>query len=212
MQKIEIPKLYKQYFIDKSDERKELFKKINDLYKPQNCIYPGSFVHISPSFYIRKMTYIDADKRISSFFNNEAVLDYIKLNKIYDGPPSINAFQADYTSNLPINESAFDIMFSFYAGFISQSCKKYLKDMGLLVCNNSHGDASIAYTDQDYELIAVVKRYGDKFNITDKDLDDYFIKKDGTAIDIEKVLNEMRGENFIKKGYAYIFKITKIPE
>jgi hypothetical protein len=35
MENIEIPKLYKQYFVDKSEERKNLFKKLVELYKPR---------------------------------------------------------------------------------------------------------------------------------------------------------------------------------
>jgi len=212
MKEIKIPKLYKKYFIDKNDERKKLFENIKDLYKPEKGIYPGSFVHISPSFYIREMTYIDSDKRISKFFKDEDVLNFIKLNKIYYENPTIKALQADFSSDLPIDEYSFDILFSFFAGFISQSCKKYLKNQGILVCNNSHGDASIAYTDGEYELIAVIKRNGNNFSITDKDLDGYFIKKDGTSIDIEKVQKKMVGENFTKKGYAYVFKFHRNPK
>ena len=108
--------------------------------------------------------------------------------------------------NLPIATESFDMMFSFYAGFISQSCKKYLKQDGILVCNNSHGDASIAFTDPDYFLTAVVKRSGERFRISSDSLDAYFHKKDKSPIDTEKVLRRMTGENFTKKAYAYIFR------
>jgi len=212
MKELEIPKLYKQYFIDKKDERRKLFENIKNLYKPKKGIYPGSFVHISPSFYIREMTYIDSDKRISNFFKDDKVLNFIKHNKNYDEDPKIYVFQADFSSELPIDINSFDILFSFYAGFISQSCKRYLKNQGILVCNNSHGDASLAYTDEEYELIAIIKRNGDKFCITDTDLDEYFIKKDNTPIDIEKVQKKMVGENFTKKGYAYVFKFHRNPK
>ncbi len=212
MKEINIPKLYKQYFVDKNEERKVLFEKLKDTYKPQKGIYPGSFVHISPSFYIQEMLYIDSDKRITKFFEDEKVLKYINLNKTYEEKPKIKSLQADFSINLPIDENYFDIMFSFFAGFISQSCKKYLKNNGILVCNNSHGDASIAYTDKEYELVAVIKRNGNNFSINDKDLDEYFIKKDGTSIDTDKVLSKMIGENFTKKGYAYVFKFNRYPK
>lgn len=67
MNSIEIPDLYKKYFVDKHDERKIMFKKIKDLYQPGKGLYPGSFVHITPSFFISDMTYIDSDKRIAKF-------------------------------------------------------------------------------------------------------------------------------------------------
>jgi len=210
--KTEIPKLYKQYFVDKNDERKMLFDKLKNLYSPGRGIYPGSFVHITPSFFISDMTYIDSDKRITKFFKDEKVLSYIESNKNYDESSVVNAFQADFSSKLPISEDSFDMMFSFYAGFISQSCKKYLKESGILICNNSHGDASIAYTDEDYKLIAVIKRTGDSFTISDKDLGEYFIKKDKSPVDREKVLRKMTGENFTKKGYAYVFIYSPDPK
>lgn len=201
-----IPALYQKYFVDKNDERRMLFQKAQELYNPEKGLYPGSFVHITPSFYIKDMTYVDSDKRISRFFTDNKVLSYIELNKIYNDSPIVNGLQGDFSGKLPIEEHSFDIMFSFYAGFISQSCKKYLKEEGILICNNSHGDASIAFTDNDYQLISVVKRNGSKFTITDKDLNSYFIKKDKSPIDKEKVLKNMTGENFTKKAYAYIFR------
>lgn len=203
----DIPSLYKKYFIDKNDERKNMFEIINDLYKPQNGIYPGSFVHITPSFYVPNMTYIDSDKRINKFFTDLNIDSYIEENKVYIENFTIKHFQTNFNSKIDIKENDYDLMFSFYAGFISQSCKKYLKEGGLLVCNNSHGDSSLAFVDKDYTFIGVIKRNGNKFTFSDKKLSDYFIKKDGTKIDKDKVLLRMIGENFTKKAYAYVFKI-----
>lgn len=205
---IKIPVLYKKYFIDKNDERKDMFEKIYKLYTPQKGIYPGSFVHITPSFYIQNMTYIDSDKRINKFFGNEDLISYIEKNKSYSTETIIQYHQSDFNSKNQINEKDFDIMFSFYAGFISRSCKKYLKEGGILVCNNSHGDSSLAAIDNDYTLVGVIKRNRDNFKISQDNLSEYFIKKDGTEIDKEKVLKSMIGENFTKKAYCYIFRLT----
>ncbi|MEM5948603.1 class I SAM-dependent methyltransferase [Spirochaetia bacterium 38H-sp] len=154
------------------------------------------------------MTYIDTDKRIAAFFDDKKVIKYIEANKRYDDNPVITAIMGDFSDKLPLEENTFDILFSFYAGFISQSCKKYLRKGGILICNNSHGDASIAYTDLDYKFIAVIKRNNDRFTISDKNLEEYFIKKDKSPIDIKKVLAKMTGENFTKKAYAYIFTFS----
>lgn len=205
MESKEIPQLYKRYFVDNSDERRMMFEKLAKLFNLQKGIYPGSFVHITPSFYISDMTYIDADKRISRFFGNDDLLRYVKSEKKYLEDPHIKSFQSDYKSSLPVEEESFDIMFSFYAGFISRFCKKYLKDKGILVCNNSHGDASLAAIDKDYTLIGVIKRNGENFSISDKNLNDYLLKRDGTVIDENKVLKKMIGESFSKKAFAYIF-------
>ena len=206
MPDVEIPPVYKKYFVDKQDERRELFAKLADMFKIKRGIYPGSFVHIAPSFHIEEMTYIDSDKRVASFFKDENVMSYIRANRSYVAMPVVQAFQADYSSTLPIEDHSFDIMFSFYAGFISQSCKKYLKPGGVLVCNNSHGDASLACLDSSYTLMGVIKRNGEHFSIRTDSLGEYFVKKDGSPIDREKVERTMTGENFVKKAYAYIFE------
>ncbi|WP_028975463.1 hypothetical protein [Spirochaeta cellobiosiphila] len=207
MNTTDIPTLYKKYFVDKKDERRSLFEAIQDLYKPQKGIYPGSFVHLTPSFYIKEMTYIDSDKRISRFFDGQDILSYVNLNKTYPEPPVIQAFQADFSRQIPIEKEAFDIMFSFYAGFISQSCKQYLRNTGILVCNNSHGDASLAFSDKDYSLIAVIDWEDETFKISEEHLDRYFIKKDGTPIDRANVLQSMKGERFTREAYAYVFRL-----
>jgi hypothetical protein len=203
-----IPALYKKYFVDKGDERRMLFEKVASLYKPVKGIYPGCFVQITPSFYIPDMTYIDADKRINKFFNDAALSAYIEANKTYSESAAVTGFQSDYSADLPLENGSYDIMFSFYAGFISQICKKYLKPGAIVVCNNSHGDSSLASADPDYRLIAVIQRNGSKFTISDKNLDSYFHKKDGSPVDKEKVLQRMIGEKFTKTAFAYVFRFA----
>lgn len=205
MNGIEPPKLYKQYFIDKNDERLELFRILKSRFNVKNGIYPGSFVHITPSIFIPEMVYVDNDKRIDKFYSDKHIKKYIESIKEYDEEVKITGFQLDYNKELPVKENYYEIMFSFYSGFILQSCKKYLKKDGILVCNNSHGDSSVAILDNDYKFIGVVERDGNNFNISDKDLDLYFAKKDGSIIDREKVLENMKGEKFTKECYAYIF-------
>ncbi len=201
-----IPKLYHRYFVEKQDERRQLFEVVADRYHPQKGIYPGSFVHITPSLFISEMTYIDSDRRLSAFFEDSKVREFIAENKVYPQDPVIDWYQSDYSEKLPVQKGIFDVMFSFYAGFISQICKGYLKEGGIIVCNNSHGDSSLASVDKDYQLVAVIRRNIDNFTISKENLDTYLIKKDGTPIDREKVIKRMVGENFTKKAFAYIFR------
>ena len=210
MNEYSIPELYSRYFVEKQDERRQLFKAVSDRYHPDRGIYPGSFVHITPSLYISDMTYIDNDRRISAFFSDSAVHEYINKNKVYPQSAVIDWFQVDYSETLSVRKASFDVMFSFYAGFISQVCKAYLKTEGITVCNNSHGDASLAFLDPDYRLIAVVRRNGEKYTISDDRLDTYFLKKDGTSIDRDRIIAKMTGENFTKKAFAYIFRYLPV--
>lgn len=203
------PELYHRYFVQKDDERTALFEILKETYSPSRGLYPGSFVHITPSFYIEEMVYVDSDRRISRFFHDSSVINFVERNKKYEGPVSVSSFQRDFSKPLPLEDNSFDILISLYSGFISQHCKRYLKKGGILLANNSHGDSSIAFTDSDYELIAVVKRNGKNFRLVSEGLDSFFVKKNGTAIDTSKVLEKMVGEAFTKTGYAYVFR--KIP-
>lgn len=206
MSESEPPRLYKKYYIDKGDERRELFKALTAQFEIHRGIYPGSFVHITPSFSIREMIYIDSDKRVHQFFHSKSAKEYVEENKEYGGPARFTGLQADFTGDIDVPPGYYDALFSFYSGFVSQACKKYLKGKGILIANNSHGDSSIAFTDPDYELIGMIHRKGSRFSITDKDLDQYFRKRDGSHIDVEKVLSTMTGERFTRPAYAYIFR------
>jgi len=212
MTHVNIPKLYKQYFIDKQDERNMLFEKLANHYNPLKGLYPGSFTHITPSLYISDMTYVDSDSRIARFFHDPEVRAYLEHHKTYPDAMKLCGIQADFTERLPLPENSYDMLFSFYAGLISQHCKRYIKEGGILVCNNSHGDSSICFTDSDYRLVGVVNRKGDTFTISQKDLETYFQKRDGTPIDREKVERRLTGENFTRKAFAYIFRYGRSPE
>lgn len=202
----QIPDLYRKHFVDKQDERNGLFKKLSENFQIERGLYPGSFVHITPSFYISQMTYIDLDKRCERFFSSQKVLNFIDERKQYSGQCEIEFFKADFTKKLELKKNYYNLLLSFYAGFISQNCKQFLKKGGILVVNNSHGDAPLAYLDADFRLISVVKRNGTRFSISDKNLSDYFQLKNGKLPDKEKIISTMKGPGYKKSAYAYIFK------
>jgi len=203
---IKIPNLYNEYYIKKNDERSELFQILSDSFYIKNGLYPGSFVHITPSFFISQMVYVDTDKRCKKFFSDKPILDYIIRRKTYHESPEIRFHPTDFTINIIEKVESFDLLISLYSGFISKYCKKYLKKTGILLANNSHGDASLAFLDKAFKMVGAVKRYGDHFKISDKELSTYFKTKTGKPIEIEKIENTMRGPGFTKMAYAYIFK------
>ncbi|MBN2440336.1 MAG: hypothetical protein JXJ04_03295 [Spirochaetales bacterium] len=204
-----IPKLYRKHYIDKQDERRLLFKMLADMFKIEKGLYPGSFVHITPSFYIQNMTYIDTDKRCYNFFNNENIINYVNQEKDYDKNPTINYLNIDFTKITGLEVNNYDILISLYSGFISKYCKQYLKKNGILLSNNSHGDAPLAFLDNSFRLIAVITRNGNKFFISMDDLKKYFITKNGIPIDKIKIEENLKGPGYIKTAYAYIFKKIK---
>ena len=60
--------LYKKYYIDRDCEQIDLFRLLHHQFGIKNAIYPGSYVHISPSFIYPEVVYIDMDKKAKKFF------------------------------------------------------------------------------------------------------------------------------------------------
>lgn len=197
--------LYKKRHIKKKYTLIGLFREIKKKYNPKRILYPGCYIHITPSLIFSDVTYVDSFKNTFKFFESSEVKEYIETNKEYKKKARFNFYQQDYSKNLPEKISSFDLVISLYAGFIGQSVKKYLKKGGLLVCNDSHGDASMAALDKDYKLIAVFDRKSDnKFIISDENLNEYLISKKKVT---KKLLKEtMKGITYTKSPSGYIFK------
>lgn len=202
--------LYKKYHIDRNFERLSMFTILAEKFNIKSALYAGSFVHITPSFVIPKVVYVDNYNKTKEFFNNPSVYEFISKKKQYTEDSKISFHLKDYQKDIGEPLEAFDLLISQWAGFISQYCKKYLKVNGLLIANNSHGDASMAFLDKDYELVGVFnKRSEEKYNFSDKNLDMYFILKKPREITKEYLLKKQKGIGYKKSASAYLFKRIK---
>ena len=200
------PELYKKHFIDKHDERLGLFTLMSNHYPIQSVLYPGSFVHVTPAFVFPISCFIDTDRRAARFFGEPTVLDYVCNRKTYDVLPTIRFHHMDYSKRFDEVEGSFDLLLSQYAGFISQECKRYLKINGVLLANNSHGDASMASIDPDYKLNGIVTRRGEQFKHSTNDLESYFLPKKNLEIDKEYLRKHGRGIGYTRSAFSYIFQ------
>ncbi len=202
-----IPEPYKKYHVDKDYTSIGLFRALNKRFTIEKVFYPGSHVHITPSLVFSHVTYADSFRKTYQFFENAEIIDFIKKNKEYSEEPFIRFYQQDYNKRFQDLNKEFDLLISQYAGFVGQAAKRYLKKGGLLVCNNSHGDASMASLDPDFELIAIYRRNtDDKFSISDKNLDEYLKPKSGIEPTKEQLLKSMRGITYTKSPSGYIFR------
>jgi hypothetical protein len=201
-------KHYFDYF--RNGDRREIFKLLVDNFRTKNAIYPGSFIDISPSFYIPITVYIDSFKKTNKFFNDKSIYDFISKNRRYKNEPVIRYHNANYNSDFGEKDNNFDLLISLYAGFISQFCKKYLKKSGIFLVNNSHGDASMAYLDKDFKFIAAIYRSNQQYWLTQKNLEKYFIPKKREIKVTRDYLNKIqRGVGYTKSASAYVFKKIK---
>lgn len=198
--------LYHKYHLDRVDERLEMFEFLAKHFTIERVLYPGSFVHVTPSFIFPKVTYVDMDQRAKQFFTKQELQNLISEYKTYSQEAHVQFHYQDYTKCLPECEESFELLISQYAGFISQYCKRYLKISGWLLANNSHGDASMAHLDNDYELVAVVNRRGDKFSFSVNKLEEYFVPKKNMLVTKEYLEKIQRGIGYRKSAFAYVFR------
>lgn len=200
------PALYKQHFIDKGSERIDLFRKLVKKYKINSALYPGSFVQISPSFAIPSVTYVDNDRRFPGFFADPTLQEYIESRKEYSEQPEIKFHHQSYENDIDEPLESFDLLISQYAGFISTACGKYLKIGGVLVANDSHGDASMANLDPMFQFMGVVSNRGENFTITDAGLHEYFSTRRPVEITQETLRQRGRGFGYAKVASSYVFR------
>jgi hypothetical protein len=147
------------------------------------------------------VTYVDNFQGAIKFFRDrKAIHEYIQLNKTYEKEAEIQFVGEDY-STIELDEK-YDLIISQYAGFVGQCTKKFLKAGGYLLCNDSHGDATLAYFDEDFEFVGVLD--GDK--ITSLNLHKYFKLKGDKKVDIEDVKKTMKGPKYSHPMGNYIFR------
>lgn len=198
--------LYRKYYVDRDFERLDLFQLLSEKYKIHSALYPGSFVHITPSLVYPISVYVDSDKQAKKFFASGAHMDFVSQYKMYQQEASMKFYPQSYIRDFGEENERFDLLISQYAGFVSEHCKQYLKVGGILLTNNSHGDASMASIDDQFELVAVVNRRGGKHWITEKNLESYLIPKSDQVITREYLHKTQRGVAYKKSASMYIFK------
>ena len=198
--------LYKKYHADRDDERLGLFQALVEQFEIRSALYPGSYVHVTPSFVFPRVVYADMMPEAKDFYASEEVRRFVERRKLYPEQPEFSFHLGDYRQGLDMPKNSVDLLISQYAGFVSQACKGYLKPGGLLVANNSHGDAGMANLDDEFKLVAVYNRRGDKFSLSDKDLDGYFIPKQDMEITRQYLEELGRGVGYTKSAAGYLFE------
>lgn len=201
--------LYDKYFEERQFERLELFQIISEHFGVQRVLYPGSFVHVTPSFVFPDVVYVDNDDQTKRFFNKPELSTFIEERKIYSQDAKVTFQYADYRNGFDEAVASFDLLISQYAGFVGQDCKQYLKMGGFLLVNNSHGDAGMAALDDDYKLQAIFFVKNGKHRISKKNLEEYFQPKSDLRITKEYLESLQKGVGYKKTASVYLFQKVK---
>ena len=125
------PKMTLRTYEDYERSRGDLsgmFSVLTDAFAIDRVLYPGSYVHLSPSFVFPRVVYIDTDRRAKVYFADSLGVEaLVEERKHYVEPPQITFHNVDYTTNLDEPDEGFDLLVSLYAGFVSEACKRYLR-------------------------------------------------------------------------------------
>lgn len=138
-----------------NDWHLKVFRRINDRFSPQHVLYPGSWIHVTPSLVFPDVVYVDLYKHLTRAFNDPDVQQYIVARKEYPQCPRMIPYQTDYRDPFGEVLGSFDLLLSLSSGFVSQACGMYLKPDGILLVNDEHYDAGMAYVDPKYTLIGI---------------------------------------------------------
>jgi len=203
--------LYEKYHTSRSDERRGLFEIARREFGAARGLYPGCFVHVTPSFFIPDMVYVDSIASAARFFRARKASALVAREKVYAGDAQIAFHPLDYTDPLPLVDASFDLLISQYAGPISEHCRRYLRPGGILIANNSHGDAGLAHNDPAFELVAVINRRGTRFTLSTKALDACFVPKktkvpEDRAAARAFLMKLGRGVGYTKSPADYVFQ------
>lgn len=151
--------LYDEYVVAPDLERVALLRGLRErCARDATVLYPGSSIHVTPSFFFQHVVYVDRSELARVFFGRAAgVLEVVRARKTYAQAPYVRFIEQDFTLPLPIPDESCDVLLALYAGAISATCARYVRPGGLLLSNDHHGDAADAARLADFTLEAVVE-------------------------------------------------------
>jgi len=132
------------------DPHLQALKKIKNNNTVEKVLYPGSWIHLTPSLLFPFVVYVDFFSKMNSMFKDPELLGYIDKNSEVKTKPIIKFHVTDYREGINEEKESFDLLISLSSGFVSQYCGSYLKREGLLFANNEHYDATKAFVDENF--------------------------------------------------------------
>ena len=198
--------LYRRHYQGKDSGSSELltvFQKTRAAFNCQRVLYPGCYLHITPSLVFPSVCYVDSLKGIAQAMSDTALLEYINRHKLYPERADIWCHAEDYFHLSVEPMESFDLLISLNAGFISQACKKFLRRGELLLVNDGHYDASRAYVDPDFRLIGAFEGTELDLITSGEELSAYFRTSNGVHL-----TREMVEANALRPPSKARFKLT----
>jgi hypothetical protein len=163
------------------------FRLVEENFGCRRALYPGSYLHVTPSLVFPDVCYVDSVKGIAAALASPDLLEYVSTHRDYPEDARIRCYEEDYASFTDEPHASFDLLISLNAGFISQTCRSFLKPGGLLLANNGHYDAARAHVDTGYRLIGALEGGSLLLDSSHPDLSSHFRTAKGEALTLEMV-------------------------
>ena len=62
--------IYQQYVVAHGLEREDLFRLLDERFALETVLYPGCFLHVTPSFWLQHVVYVDRNDLTRRFFED----------------------------------------------------------------------------------------------------------------------------------------------
>ncbi len=155
-----------------------VFRAFRRLIGAPRAVYPGSYVHVTPSLVFPRVCYVDSVKGFGAAMHSYDLIAWLEAHMEYAEPAGVSTIETDY-DGIPLTLfAAFGLMISLNAGAISQECKSLLIPGAHLLANDGHYDAARAQVDGDYTLVTILGA-GGAIETSEEDLREYFVTKQG---------------------------------
>lgn len=129
--------LYHSQYRELAFERRELFALLAGELPVQWVLYPGSSIHITPSFCFNRVSYVDRSDEVAAFFADaDGVNALIESNCAYARTPFWEFVHADVSHPLPFREGQFDLLLALYSGDAIRSCSRYVVVGGYAIADS----------------------------------------------------------------------------
>jgi hypothetical protein len=126
-------------------ERQGLFRLLQRQFNPQQVVYLGSSIHVTPSFFFPHVRYVDNGAQSRAFFAGmNAVNAFVSQRKQYRQAPYLHYVHVDYRTWTPGPFERGDLVLALYAPGALLVVANYLQRHGLLVYLPLPSDQDIA--------------------------------------------------------------------
>ncbi len=206
---------YKSRYLDgpgSDDGLRSVFRTVRDEFHARRVLYPGSFLHITPSLYFPYVCYVDSLAGFADALASPDLRRYVADHKDYPEAPDMLCYEQDYRTFTSEPEGSFDLLISLNAGLISQDCKRFLRTGGLLLVNDEHYDARRAFVDPGYHLCAVFAGENLRMETSESELAALFRTARGTPLTLEIVDSDVHRPPSrarfkpVRSAPAYLFR------